>query len=77
MPANLTLAPLPPYPPELNPVEKVWQFLRDRHLSHRLFRDGVAVVGACCAAWHRLLVEPGRIRSLTTFPWLPLCVSSS
>ena len=77
MPANLTLAPLPPYSPELNPIEKVWQFLRDRHLSHRLFRDLAAVVDACCAAWNRLLAEPGRIRSLTAFPWLPSCLSSS
>ena len=76
-PANLTLAPLPPYSPELNPIEKVWQFLRDRHLSHRLFRDVAAVVDAGCAAWNRLLAEPGRIRSLTACPWLPLCVSSS
>jgi hypothetical protein len=77
VPANLTLAPLPPYSPELNPIEKVWQFLRDRYLSHRLFRDLTAVVDACCAAWNCLLAEPGRIRSLTAFPWLPLCVSSS
>ena len=77
VPANLTLVPLPPYSPELNPIEKVWQFLRDRHLSHRLFRDVAAVVDACCAAWNRLLAEPGRLRSLTAVPWLPLCVSSS
>jgi hypothetical protein len=77
VPANLTLAPLPPYSPELNPIEKVWQFLRDRHLSHRLFRDVAAVVGASCAAWNRLLAEPGRVRSLTAFPWLPPWVSSS
>lgn len=77
VPANLTLAPLPPYSPELNPIEKVWQFLRDRYLSHRLFRDLAAVVGACCAAWNRLLAEPGRLRSLCAFPWLPSCVTSS
>jgi hypothetical protein len=77
VPANLTLVPLPPYSPELNPVEKVWQYLRDRHLSHRLFRDLGAVVDGCCAAWNRLLAEPGRVRSLTAFPWLPPCVSSS
>jgi transposase len=30
VPANLTLIPLPPYSPELNPVERVWEHLRDR-----------------------------------------------
>ncbi len=77
VPPNLTLVLLPAYSPELNPIEKVWQYLRDRHLSHRLFHDRGAVVDACCAAWNRLLAEPGRLRSLTAFPWLPLCVSSS
>lgn len=77
VPVNLTLVPLPPYSPELNPIEKVWQFLRERHLSHRLFRNLAAVVDASCAAWNRLRAEPGRIRSLTAFPWLPSCVTSS
>ena len=76
VPPNLTLVPLPAYAPELNPIEKVWQFLRDRHLSHRRFRDLGAVVDACCAAWNRLLAEPGRLRSLCAFPWLPSCVTS-
>jgi transposase len=28
---------LPPYSPELNPVENVWQFLRQNHLSNRVY----------------------------------------
>lgn len=76
VPPNLTLVPLPPYAPELNPVERVWEHLRERHLSHRLFRDVAAVVDACCAAWNRLRAEPGRLRSLTSFPWLPQSVNN-
>jgi DDE superfamily endonuclease len=74
VPPNLTLVPLPPYSPELNPVEKVWPFLRERHLSHRVFRDLGAVIDACCRAWNRVVDEPGRLRSLCAFPWLPSCV---
>jgi hypothetical protein len=37
VPANLTLLPLPPKCPELNPVENLWQFLRDNWLSNRVF----------------------------------------
>jgi hypothetical protein len=77
VPANLTLVHLPPYSPELNPVEKLWQFLRERLLSHRVFRDLGAVIDAACAAWSRLVAEPGRVRSLTAFPWLPPSVSTS
>ena len=39
-PANITLVPLPPYSPELNPVERVWLYLRERFLSHRVL-DGL------------------------------------
>ena len=35
VPANITLVPLPPYSPELNPVERVWLYLKQRFLSMR------------------------------------------
>jgi transposase len=38
VPGNITLLPLPPRCPELNPVENVWQFLRENWLSNRVFR---------------------------------------
>jgi hypothetical protein len=78
VPANLTLIRLPPYSPELNPVERVWEYLRDRWLSHRLLAGGYeAVLDAACAAWNALLAEPGRLRSLTSYPWLPASVTTS
>ena len=78
VPPNLTLVHLPPYAPELNPMERAWEYLRERHLSHRVLAGGYeAVVGAACAAWNALLAEPGRLQSLTTFPWLPPAISTS
>jgi transposase len=35
-PANITLLPLPPRSPELNPVENIWQFMRDNWLSNKV-----------------------------------------
>ena len=78
VPPNLTLIHPPPYSPELNPVERVWEHLRDRWLSHRVLAGGYqAVVDAACAAWDALLAEPGRLQSLTNFPWLPASVTTS
>jgi hypothetical protein len=70
VPANVTLVPLPPYSPELNPVERVWLYLRERFLSLRVFADDRAIVDACCEAWRRLVAEPGRLRSLCDQPWI-------
>ncbi len=70
VPANLTLVRLPPYSPELNPVERVWLYLRERFLSLRVFADYRAIVDACCDAWNRLVAETGRLRSLCDQPWI-------
>jgi transposase len=69
--ANVTLVPLPPYLPELNPVDRVWLYLKERFLSHRLRADYEAIVDAACKAWKRLTAEGGRIKSLCTYPWIP------
>jgi transposase len=70
VPANVTLVPLPPYSPQLNPVERVWLYLRERFLSLRVFADYRAIVDACCAAWNRLAADPDRLRSLCDQPWI-------
>ena len=66
--ANVTLLPLPPYSPELNLVERVWLYLRERFLSFRLYRSEQAIVDALCAAWNALRDETGRLTTLTGFP---------
>ena len=70
VPENLSLVFLPPYSPELNPIERLWLHLRDNRLSHRVFRTTEEIVDSCCAAWNWLLGETGRIRSLCSYPWL-------
>ncbi|MDF3042537.1 MAG: transposase [Thermomicrobiales bacterium] len=70
VPPNVTLVPLPPYSPELNPVERIWLYLRERFLSLRVFADYRAIVDACCDGWNRLVAEPGRLRSLCDQPWI-------
>lgn len=70
VPGNLSLVFLPPYSPELNPIERLWLHLRDNRLSHCVFRSTDEIIDACCDAWNWLLNETGRIRSLCSYPWL-------
>ena len=70
VPGNLSLLRLPPYSPELNPVENIWQYLRQNQLSNRVFETYDAVVDACCDAWNALMQAPKRIRSIATRPWV-------
>jgi len=58
LPQNISLLPLPPYSPELNPVENVWQFLKQNYLANRVFENYDAVVDACCDAWNKLVSAP-------------------
>src|SRR5215217_7394574 len=69
LPENLSLLPLPPKSPELNPVENVWQFLRQNKLSNRIFGNYEAILAAACDAWNSLLADPARITSIGTRQW--------
>ena len=69
VPANITLLPLPPKCPELNPTENVWQFLRDNYLSNRIFKSYDDIVDHCCDAWNKLVNQPWRIMSIGLRDW--------
>jgi transposase len=70
VPENLSLVFLPPYSPELNPIERLWLHLRDNRLSHCVFHTTEEIIDSCCEAWNWLLGQTGRIRSLCSYPWL-------
>ncbi len=55
--------------PELNPVENVWQFMRDNWLSNRIFKSYEDIVDHCCFAWNRLVDQPWLIMSLGLRQW--------
>jgi transposase len=66
---NLTLMPLPPASPELNPCEQIWKYLRRSHLSNRCFRDDEDLLNACCEAWNEFSDDPTLVRSLCSRGW--------
>lgn len=67
-PQNVTPMYLPPYSPELNGAENVWQFMRSHHLSNRLFEDYRAMLHAVDRAWTAL--DRPRLKSLTRTSWI-------
>ena len=69
VPGNITLMPLPPYAPELNPQENIWQYLRQNQLSHTVWDSIEAIVDACCEAWNALIQSPATITSIASREW--------
>ena len=73
LPDNIRLLPLPPYSPELNPMENVWDYLRQNKLCSTVWDTYDQIVEACKTAWNWLIDDPERIRSIGTRDWA--CVS--
>ena len=73
VPENITLLPLPPKCPELNPVENIWQFIRENWLSNRVFLSYEDIVDHCCYAWNKLVGQPWTIMSIGLREWAHGC----
>jgi hypothetical protein len=56
VPSNISIIALPAKCPELNPVENIWQFMRDNWLSNRVFTSHDNIVDHCCEAWNKRIV---------------------
>jgi len=69
VPDNITIVPLPPKCPELNPQENVWEFMRDNWLSNRIFTCYDNIVDHCCDAWNKLVRQPWTIMSIGMRDW--------
>jgi hypothetical protein len=70
VPANIRLIPLPPYAPELNPQEHVWDEIREKEFPNRVFDRLEAVVQQLERGLSRLATDHEQLRSLTAWPWL-------
>jgi len=69
LPDNIVLLPLPPYAPELNPMENVWDYPRANKLSAGVWDSYDEILAACADAWKWFVDDPGRIRSIGTREW--------
>lgn len=69
VPGNVTLLRLPPYAPELNPIENVWEYLRGNFLGHIVWDTYEQIVQACCTAWNAFIHDVATVTSVTTRSW--------
>jgi len=69
VPDNITIVLFPSRSPELNPVENVWQFMRDNWLSNRVFTSYDDIIDHCCEAWNKLVDRPWTIMSIGMRDW--------
>lgn len=69
---NITLLKLPPYSPELNPVEQIWSWLRQHCLSNRTFKDYEDIVESVSKAWNQFISVPERVKRMCDRRWAKL-----
>lgn len=69
IPPNITIIFIPPYSPELNPMENIWQYIRQNWLSNKVFEDYDDIVESCCNAWNNLMKTPEIITSIAHRTW--------
>jgi transposase len=72
VPDNVRLFYQPSHSPELNPVEHLWEDLREKALANRAFASLDAVQDALVERLRELWDEPQTLHSMTAFPWFKL-----
>lgn len=70
VPENIVLLQLPPYSPELNPAEHLWEELREKWFPNRLFTSMDAQVDHLAVALRAMEADPKMLQSLTGFSWI-------
>lgn len=75
VPSRIELFPLLPYTPELNPIEMIWDEVREKGFRNEIFRTLDAVIERLCETVRTLCDEPARIASITRRQWLNMALT--
>jgi putative transposase len=70
LPENIRLIKQPPYSPELNPVEHIWDDIREKYFHNRIFPSLDLLTDTLCYALNTLADDSQRVTSMTSFPHL-------
>lgn len=69
-PPNMRLINLPPYSPELNPVEHVWDEVREKYFANRVFESLQALEDHLEMALREMELAKEMMRSIVSWPWI-------
>ena len=70
IPENIRLLPQPSHSPELNPVEHIWEDLREKAMPNKAFKSLDQLEEALCHRLRELDRLPDTVRAMTNFPYL-------
>ena len=70
-PANIRLLPIPPYTPDMNPIEQIWKQIRSMGFRNEVFHSLADVVDRLCETI--CLLSPDMIMSITGRKWILDC----
>ena len=70
VPENVTLVKLPPYSPELNPIENLWHYLKSHFWSNRAYDDYDALEQAAVDAWEQAVLDPELMKTVCAAHYL-------
>ena len=70
IPENLVLLRLPPYSPELNPVEHLWDELREKEFANKVFDSLDSAIAQLALGMWRLESSQASLQSLTGWNWI-------
>lgn len=70
VPENMRLLQLPPYAPELNPVEHLWDDLREKSFHNRVFDSIDALENHLLSSLRLMELDSERVKSIVAWPWI-------
>jgi transposase len=69
VPTNISLVELPPYSPELNPIENLWHYLKSHFWSNRAYDGYDALEQAAIDAWRAAVLDEQLVKSVCAAPY--------
>lgn len=68
VPTNITLLHLPPYSPELNPIERLWAYIKSHYLSNRIYKNYQEIFDVTTEAWNK--ITQNQFKSICNTSWV-------